>query len=340
MSYTFPQPRHDAPEASGTRRSARIRARKSAPHPKEKDQLSPQQFHQQAPGPKTSTRSRCGATTVPGSEGDTAPTKPLAKKGKSTAPESRKSRQISRSSKPKTVSKPQRKVTAKPNEQSGQDLTSLVQPPRKGAKSEKAKRSGPAAGKPTRKIAKGKAKSSDPALGSSSELVPGDGRRGRREGSESLEHHQALSREALEELTLKLGLVGAARGEESTCKYLAGFLDLTKIRQMPLERLILIHGRNSITSTDICLLWTRRPHTSSQQSQATRLWRRKWPELALIHKGCSRRVLCRGKLKRIRVNQSIRVAKKSSLSVLGGFCRRQPSKNNSASICGYEIKPS
>lgn len=230
--------------------------------------MSPQQFHQQALGPKTSTRSRPGATTVPDSEGDTAPAKPLAKKGKSTTTESRKSRQISRSSKPKTVSKPQRKATAKPNEQSEQDPTSQVQPPRKGAEREKAKRSGPATGKPIRKTAKGKAKTSDPALASSSELVPGDksGRRGCREGSESLEHHQALSREALEELTLKLGLVGAARGEESTCKYLPGFLDLTKIRQILLERLILTHGRNSITSTDICLLWAKRLHKSLQQS--------------------------------------------------------------------------
>ena len=341
VSYNFPQPQDDAPEARGTRRSARIRATKSA-HPKEKDQLSPQQSHQQAPGPKTLTRSRPGAATVPDLEGDTAPAKPLAKKGKSTAPESRKSRQISRSSKPKTVSKPQRKATAKPNEQFEQDPTSQVQPSRKGAEREKAKRSGPAAGKPTRKTAKGKAKSSDPALGSSSELVPGDGsgRRGRREGSESLKYHQGLSREGVEELILNLGLVGAARDEEPTCKYLTGFLDLTKIRQILLERLILTRERNSITSTDICLLWTRRPYTSLQQSQTTRLRRRKWPELALIHKGCSRRVLCRGMLKRIRANQSTRVAKKSSLPVLGGFCRRQPSKNNSASICGFEIKPS
>lgn len=230
--------------------------------------MSPQQSHQQAPGPKTSTRSRPGATTVLDSEADTAPIKPLAKKGKSTAPESRKSRQISRSSKPKTVSKPQRKATAKPNEQSEQDPASQVQPPRKAAAREKAKRSGPAAGKPTRKTAKGKSKSSDPALDSSSELVPGDesGRRGRREEPESLEDHQALSREGLEKFILNLGLVGAARDEEPTCKYLTGFLDLTKIRQIFLERIILTRGRNSITSTDICLLWTRRPHTSLQQS--------------------------------------------------------------------------
>ena len=268
VSYNSPQPQHDAPEASGTRRSARIRAIKSAPHPKGKDQLSPQQSHQQTPGPKTSTRSRPGATTVPDSEGDTAPAKPLAKKRKSTAPENRKSRQISRSSKPKTVSKPQRKARANPNEQSEQDPTSQVQPPRKGARRGKAKRSGPAAGKPTRKTAKGKAKSSDPALGSSSELAPGDesGRRSRREPSGSLDDHQALTREALEELTLKLGLVGAACDEEPTCKYLTGFLDLTKIKQILLERLILTRGRNSITSTDICLLWTRRLHTSLQQS--------------------------------------------------------------------------
>ncbi|KAL9592096.1 MAG: hypothetical protein Q9179_007058 [Wetmoreana sp. 5 TL-2023] len=215
---TDKNPQDNAPEANGTRRSARIRATKSAPHPKKKDQLSPQQSHQQALGPKISTRSRPGATTVPDSEGDTAPAKPLAKKEKSTAPASRKSRQISRSSIPKTVSKPQRKATAKPNEQFEQDSTSQVQPPRKGAEREKAKRSGLAAGKTTRKTAKGKTKSSDPALGSSSELVPGDksDRRGRRERSESLEHYQALSREGPEELILNLGLAGAARGEEST----------------------------------------------------------------------------------------------------------------------------
>ena len=205
---------------------------KTAPHPKEKDQLSPKQLHQQALGPKTSTRSHPGANSVPDSKGDTAPAKPLARKGKATALESRKSRQISRSSKPKAVSKPQRKATAKPDEQSEQDPTSQVQPPRKGAERKKAKRSGPVARKPTRKTAKGKAKSSDPALGSLSEVVPGDksDRRGRREGSESLEHHQALSREGLEELTRQLGLVDAARDEESTGKYSTGFLDLTKIR--------------------------------------------------------------------------------------------------------------
>ncbi|KAL9130791.1 MAG: hypothetical protein Q9217_001094 [Psora testacea] len=207
---TDKDPQDDAPEASHIRRSARIRATKSAPHP--------EQSHQQASKPKTSTRSRPGATTVPDSEGDTAPSKPLAKKGKSTAPKSRQSRQIPRSSKPKTISKPQRKVTANPNEQSEQDLTSQVQPPRKGAKRGKAKRSGPAAGKLTRKTAKGKGKSSDPALGPSSELVPSDesGRRGRREGSESLDDHQPLSKEALEELTLNLGSVGAACDEEPT----------------------------------------------------------------------------------------------------------------------------
>ena len=232
------------------------------PHPNETDQLSPQQSHQQAPGLKTSTRSRLGATTVPDSEADTPPSKPLVKKGESTAPESRKSRQISRSSKPKTVSKPQRKVTTDPNEQS------QVQPPRKGAKRGKAKRSGPAAGKPTRKIAKGRVKSSDPALGTSSELVPGDesGRRGRRKGSESLDDHQPLSEEALKELTLSLGFVGAACDEELTCEYLTSFLDLIKIEQILLQRLILTRGRSSITSTDICLLWTRRLHTSWQQS--------------------------------------------------------------------------
>ena len=119
-----------------------------------------------------------------------------------------------------------------------------------------------------RKTARGKAKSSDPALGSSSELVPGDesGRRGRREEPESLEDHQALSREGLEELILNLELVGVARDEEPTCKCLIGFLDLTKIRQILLERIILTRGRNSITSTDICLRWTRRPHKSLQQS--------------------------------------------------------------------------
>ncbi len=304
--------------------------------------MNPQQPHQQARGPKTSTRSRPGNTTAPDSDVNTAPAKFLAKKGKSTAPESRKGRQVPRSSEPKTVSKPQRKTTAKPNEQSEQDPTAQVQPPRKGAERKKAKRSGLAAGTPTRKTAKGKAKSFGPALGSSSELVPSDisGRRGRREGSESLEHHQALTREGLEELALSLELVAAARDEEPTGKYLTGFLDLAKTRQVILGRLMLTRGRNSITSTDICLLWTRRPHTSLQQSQTTRLWRQKWPELALIHKGCSRRVLCRGMLKRIQANQSTRAAKKSSLSVLGGFWRRQTSKNNSASICGYKIKPS
>lgn len=222
VSYNFLQSQDDVPEASGTRRSARIRATKSVPHPKEKDQLSPQQSHQQAPWPKTSTRSRSGAITVSDSEGDTAPARPLAKKGKLTALESRESRQTSRSSKPKTVSKPQRKATAKSNKQSEQNPTSQVQPPREGAEREKAKRSGPAAGKPTRKTAKGKAKYSDRALGSSSKLVPGDesGQRGRREGSEYLEDYQALSREGLEKLTLKLGLVGAARDKGSSCKYL------------------------------------------------------------------------------------------------------------------------
>lgn len=147
-----------------------------------------------------------------------------------TIPEGRKSRQIPRSSKPKTVSKPQRKATAKHNEQSEEDLTSQVQPPRKGVKRGKAKRSGAAARKPTRKTVKGKTRSSDPALGSSSELVPDDesSRRGHREGSISLDNHQPLSREALQRLTLSLELAAAARDEELTGKYLIGFLNLAK----------------------------------------------------------------------------------------------------------------
>ena len=226
---------------------------KSAAHPKEKGHLSPQQSHQQAPGPKTLTRSRPGAATVPDSEGDTALAKPWQRRG---------NRRLQK------VSKPQRKAAAKANKQFEQDPNSQVQPPRKGAEREKAKRSGPVAGKPTRKTVKGKVKSSDPALGSSSELVSGDesARRGRREGSESLEHHQPLTQEALEELTLELGFLDAARNEGSTCKYITGFLDLTKIRQILLERLMLTRERNSTTSTDICLLWTRRPHTSLQQT--------------------------------------------------------------------------
>lgn len=220
--------------------------------------MSPQRSRQQAQGPKTSTRSRPGAITVLDSEGDTALVRPPAKKGRSTAPESRKSREISRSSKPKTVTKDQRKATAKPNRLSKQDSTSQFHPPRKGAKREKAKQSGPVVGKPTQKSAKGKrkAKSADPAPGSSPDLVPGDesGRRGRREGSESRGHHQALSRKALSELQLKLGSGGAARGEEPTCKYVTGFLHLTKTKQILLERLMLTRGTNSITSTDICLL--------------------------------------------------------------------------------------
>jgi len=87
-------------------------------------------------------------------------------------------------------------------------------------------------------------------------LVPGDGsgRRGRREGSISIYHHQVPSREALEELSLRLEEVQATRDEEPTCKYSTGFLDLTKYKQILLERLILTHERISITSTDICLL--------------------------------------------------------------------------------------
>ena len=232
VSYNFSQPQDDAPEASSTRRSARIRATKSVLHPKEKDQLSPQQSHQQARGPNFLTHSRPGTTTVPHSEGDTAPSKPLAKKGKSTAPKSRKTRQTSGNSKPQTFSKHQPKATANPNEQSEQDPISQVQPPPKGAKRGKAKRSSSAAGKPTRKAAKEKAKSSDSALGSSLELVPGDesGRRDHREGSGSLDVHQALSKEALQELTLNLELVGAACDEEPTGKCLTGFLGLTKIK--------------------------------------------------------------------------------------------------------------
>ena len=245
VSYSFPQPQDDGPEASGTRRSARILAIKSAPHPKETGPLSPQQPHQQAQRPKTSTRIRPGATAVPVSEGDIAPAKTSVKKGKSTAPEGRKNRQVSESSKPKTASKPQRKVTAQPNEQSKQDPISQVQPPRKGTAREKVKRSGSVEGKPTRKTAKGKTKCSGPALGSSSKFVPGDepSPRGRREGSKFLGDYQALSREGLEKLNLSLGLVDAARDEGSTCKCLTGFLDLTEIRQLLLERLTLTRGK-------------------------------------------------------------------------------------------------
>ena len=194
-----------------------------------------QQSYQQTPGLKNLTSSRHGATTITGSKEDTAPAKPLTKKGKSIVLDNRKSRQIPRSSKPKTVSKPQRKATANRNEQSRN------QPSRKGVK-------------------RGKAKSSDPALGSS-EIVLADesGRSDRREEFESLDDHQVLTQEALKQHTLNSGLVGAAHDEELTCKYCTGFLDLTDIKQM------LIRGRNSITSTDICLLWTRRLHTSLQQ---------------------------------------------------------------------------
>ena len=192
--------------------------------------MRPQQSHQQAPGPKTLTRSRPGPLIFSDSEGDTASAKLLAKRRKSTAPKSQKSRQILRSNKPQTVSKPQRKATAKSNKQSEQDPTSQVQP-RKSAERGKAKRSGPAAGKPTRKTAKGKTKSSGPALGFSSEFDPGDGfgQYNHREGSKSIDDRQELSQEALEELRLNLGLVGATRDEESTRKYLISFLDLTKI---------------------------------------------------------------------------------------------------------------
>lgn len=191
--------------------------------------MSRQQSRQQAQGQKTSTRSRPSAITVLGSEGATALARHPAKKGKSTAPKNRKSREISGRSKSKTVTKDQRKATAKSNQLSTQDFTSQVQPPPKGAKRGKQKQSGPAAGKPTKKIAKGKgkAKSSDPAPSSSPELILGDesGQRGRREGSEPRDHHQALSREALREHELKLGSGGATWDEEPTCKYSTGFLD-------------------------------------------------------------------------------------------------------------------
>ena len=221
VSYNSPQPQDDANVASGIRQSARIRAKKSALHPKKGNQLNPQQSHQQAPGPKTSTRSRPGATIVSGLGGDTAPSQPQTKREKLTAPKSRESGQISRSSKPKAVSKPQRKATTNPSKQSEQDPSFQVQSARKNTKRGKAKQSGPAVPKSPKKTAKGKAKSPDPALSSSPELLPGDEseRHGHREGSAPLDHHQALTREALEELTRKLGYIGAACDEEPACKY-------------------------------------------------------------------------------------------------------------------------
>ena len=212
---------------SGLRRSARLGATKSAPHSKEKGQLSPQQSRQQAQRPKISARSRSSAITVLGSEGGTALTRPLAKKGKYTAPKHRKSREILGSNTPKTVTKDQGKATAKLNQLSKQDTTSQVQPPRKGAKRGNAKKSSSAAGKPTKKSAKGKgkARSSDPAPDSSPEFIPGaeSGQRGRRGGSEPRDHHQALSREALREHELNIGSGGAAFDEEHTCKYSISF---------------------------------------------------------------------------------------------------------------------
>ncbi|KAL9608452.1 MAG: hypothetical protein Q9167_006720 [Letrouitia subvulpina] len=225
VSYNSPQPQDDATVASGTRRSTRIRAKKSALHPKNGRQLNPQQSHQQAQEPKTSTRSRPGATTVPDFGGDTAPVQPLTERGKLTTPESRESGQISRSSKPKAISRPQRKATTNPSKQSEQDPSSQVQSPRKSTKRGKAKQSGPAAPISSKKTAKGKAKSSDPALGSSPELLPESGRHGRREGSAPLDNHQALSREALEELTLNLGLIGAARDEEPAYNFGTTYAD-------------------------------------------------------------------------------------------------------------------
>jgi len=184
--------------------------------------LRPQQPRQQAQGPKTSTCPRPGATTVFDSKRGTALAKPPAKKGKFTAPKNRKSRQIARSSKSETVSRPRRKATAASTKQPEQNFTSQSQPPRKGAKRGKAKQSGPAAGKAATKTSKGKAKSksSDPAPAYSQELVPSEesGRRDHREASEAQYHHQALSREALEQLSLQLGSIVPARDEEDSCR--------------------------------------------------------------------------------------------------------------------------
>ena len=143
-------------------------------------------------------------------------------------------------------------MTTKPNEQ---DPTSQDKLPRKGVEGGKAKRSGPAAGKSTRKTAKGKAKSVDPtpAPGSSSEPVPGE-ESDRRDRREFLDDHHALTREALGELEVRLAVANAARNKEPTCKYQTGLLDVTNITQMILERPIATPGRNSTISTDVCHL--------------------------------------------------------------------------------------
>lgn len=142
-----------------------------------------------------------------------------------TASESRKGRATSRSSKSKTIPKPRRKVGAKSNGESKKDPTSQTTPLRKGAKSGKAKESGPATGKPIKKAVQAKATSSDPPLGFSSELIPGDApdQHDHREGFGSFDEHPALTQEALEELTRSLKSLDADRDQESTCMYPIGF---------------------------------------------------------------------------------------------------------------------
>lgn len=227
LAYDVVQPQ-DEPEAGGPRRSARIRASKFEPRPNKKDKLSAQRSHQLASEKKPSARSRPGAKFVLDLEGDTAPAKPLAKKGKSAAPKSRKDRQVAKGSESKTASNLQREASAGFHEQHDRDLNSKVQSHRTGASRGNAKRPGPVVRKPNRKTAKGKADISDPALEHSSISDPaleyssilGSGdeysQRGRRRGSESSKSHQILLQEALERLPLTLDSLGAARYEEPT----------------------------------------------------------------------------------------------------------------------------
>lgn len=160
MSYNSSQRQDDAPGVSGPRRSARLRATKPAPLPKEKDESSPRQSRQRTKRHVAPTRSRPKSY-------------PLSK----------------------------------------QDSTTQGQSSRKGSKQVNAKRSSTAAGRPTKKSAKGKAKAklSDPAPSSTPDSISGDesGQRGRREESKARDHYQAPLPEALEERLWQLGDVGA-----------------------------------------------------------------------------------------------------------------------------------